>query len=131
VNADRNAPLHEIPTGAFGTKPSFSHHTDDFDPASGLRGPNRAAGQQAVRSLPLWLRRIRVLLFVAACGAIGVVLIILPWRAEWTDNYLLVRYPELRIVVASGFFRGVCTGLGLLNVWLGFWEAVHYHEEGR
>jgi hypothetical protein len=77
----------------------------------------------------LWLRRISVLLFVFLCATIGVMLIILPWRPEWSDNPLLLPYPTLRAVVASGFVRGLSTGLGALNVWIGFWEAIQYREE--
>jgi len=25
--------------------------------------------------------------------------------------------------------RGLSTGLGALNVWIGFWEAIQYREE--
>jgi hypothetical protein len=77
----------------------------------------------------LWLRRIGVLLFVFLCATIGVMLMILPWRPEWSDNPLLLPYPMLRAVVASGFARGISTGLGALNVWIGFWEAIQYREE--
>jgi hypothetical protein len=77
----------------------------------------------------LWLRRIGVLLFVFLCATLGVMLMILPWRPEWSDNPLLLSYPALRSVVASGFVRGISTGLGVLNVWIGFWEAVQYREE--
>ena len=77
----------------------------------------------------LWLRRIGVLLFVFLCATLGVMLMILPWRPEWSDNPLLLPYPTLRTVVASGFARGVLTGLGVLNVWIGFWEAIQYQEE--
>jgi hypothetical protein len=79
-------------------------------------------------SARLWLRRIGVLLFVFLCATIGVMLMILPWRSEWSDNPLLLPYPTLRAVVASGFARGVSTGLGALNVWIGFWEAIQYRE---
>jgi len=92
--------------------------------------PEPASEVQARPStLHLWLRRIAVLLFVFLCATIGVMLMILPWRPEWTDNHLLLPYPALRNLVASGFVRGVCTGLGVLNVWIGFWEAVQYREE--
>ena len=64
----------------------------------------------------LWLRRIGVLLFVFLCATLGVMLMILPWRPEWSDNPLLLPYPTLRAVVATGFARGVATGLGVLNV---------------
>ena len=77
----------------------------------------------------VWLRRIGVLLFVFFCATLGVMLMILPWRPEWSDNPLLLPYPTLRAIVASGFARGVSTGLGVLNVWIGFWEAIQYREE--
>ena len=77
----------------------------------------------------LWLRRIGVLLFVFLCATLGVMLMILPWRPEWSDNPLLLPYPTLRAVVASGFARGLSTGLGVLNVWIGFSEAIQYREE--
>jgi hypothetical protein len=77
----------------------------------------------------VWLRRIGVLLFVFLCATLGVMLMILPWRPEWSDNPLLLSYPMLRAVIASGFARGVSTGLGVLNVWIGFWEAIQYREE--
>ena len=72
-----------------------------------------------------------VLLFVFVCAVVGVLLVILPWRPEWTDNSLLLTYPSLRAVVANGFFRGICSGLGMLDIWIGFWEAIHYHEGDR
>jgi hypothetical protein len=77
----------------------------------------------------LWLRRVGVLLFVFLCATLGVMLMILPWRDEWSGNPLLLPYPTLRAIVASGFVRGVATGLGVLNVWIGFWEAIQYREE--
>jgi hypothetical protein len=78
--------------------------------------------------LQLWLHRTSVFLFVLVSAVAGVLLIILPWTPEWTDNYLLLSYPSLRTLVANGFFRGLCSGLGLLDIWIGFWEALHYHE---
>lgn len=70
-----------------------------------------------------------MLMFVFVCASMGVLLIILPWRPEWTDNHFLTSYPALRGLVSSGFIRGLCSGLGLLDIWVGFWEAIHYHEE--
>ena len=77
----------------------------------------------------LWLRRIGVLLLVFLCATLGVMLMIVPWRPEWSENPLLLPYPTLRAVVASGFVRGLATGLGVLNVWIGFWQAIQYQEE--
>ncbi len=80
------------------------------------------------RAIHLWMHRISVFLFVLISAVAGVLLIILPWTPEWTDNYLLLSFPSLRTLVSSGFFRGICSGLGLLDIWIGFWEALHYHE---
>ncbi len=96
--------------------------------APSVTGPLPVAGPSA--SFPrLWLRRIGVLLFVFLCATLGVMLMILPWRPEWSDNPLLLPDPTLRQMFASGFARGVATGLGALNVWIGFWEAIQYREE--
>lgn len=79
----------------------------------------------------LWLHRVLILLFVFFCATVGVLLVILPWRPEWTDNYFLLGSPGLRAFVSNGFVRGLCSGLGLLDIWIGFWEAVHFHDEKR
>jgi len=82
----------------------------------------------APHALQLWMHRISVFLFVLISAVAGVLLIILPWTPEWTDNYLLLSFPALRDVISNGFIRGICSGLGLLDIWIGFWEALHYHE---
>jgi hypothetical protein len=78
--------------------------------------------------LQMWLHRTSVFLFVLISAVAGVLLVILPWTPEWTDNYLLLQFPVVRTIITTGFFRGFCSGLGLLDIWIGFWEALHYHE---
>ena len=91
------------------------------DHARSVTGPPRG-------SLQLWVHRLSVLLFVFVCATVGVLLVILPWHSEWTDNRWLLSHPDLRSFVAHGFVRGICSGLGLLDIWIGFWEAIHYRE---
>jgi hypothetical protein len=79
-------------------------------------------------SLQIWMHRSSVFLFVLLSAVAGVLLVILPWTPEWTDNYLLLSFPWMRTFFSTGFFRGICSGLGLLDIWIGFWEALHYHE---
>jgi len=83
----------------------------------------------SVTRVQIWMHRLLVLLFVFVCAAAGVLLVILPWTPQWTDNFLLLRYPALRTLLTHGFFRGFCSGLGLLDIWIGFSEAIHYHED--
>jgi hypothetical protein len=107
----------------------------EIDPGRPARSPSESGPEhrKSLRpaTLDLWLHRITVLLFVFVCAVVGVLLVILPWRPEWTDNRLLLAYPSLRAIVANGFVRGVCSGLGMLDIWIGFWEAIHYHEGER
>ena len=103
----------------------------ELQPASSAPEPpvsENSAAPQARSAAYRWLRRVGVLVFVFLCATIGVMLMILPWRPEWTDNNLLLAYPTLLAIFSSGFTRGVCTGLGVLNVWIGFWEALQYRE---
>jgi hypothetical protein len=95
-------------------------HTALLDPS--------AESKPESRSMQLWMHRLSVFLFVLISAVAGVLLIILPWTPQWTDNSLFLPYPGLRVVISNGFFRGVCSGLGVLDVWIGFWEALHYHE---
>ena len=80
------------------------------------------------RGFDLWLHRLTVLMFVFVCAVVGVLLVIVPWRPEWTDNRFLLSYPGLHSFMSHGFVRGLVSGLGLLDIWIGFWEAVHYRE---
>jgi len=121
VTTTPNSPIGEPPPEQAAI-PSGSS-TALLDAAAPPAAPAKHSGVQ------LWMHRISVFLFVLISAVAGVLLIILPWTPEWTDNYLLLSYPSLRTVVSNGFFRGICSGLGLLDVWIGFWEALHYHEQ--
>ena len=118
------------------TPPETSHpevsHTN-LPPLPESLTPASATGEDSNAKTPsrsqIWAHRLLVLLFVFVCAAAGVLLVVLPWTPQWTDNTLLLRYPDLRTIVTHGFFRGLCSGIGLLDIWIGFSEAIHYHED--
>jgi hypothetical protein len=119
--SDPKLPLARTSTGLPELQPASSTPEPPTVQDSVTKRPRSAAH--------IWLRRVGVLFFVFLCATIGVMLMILPWRPEWADNHLLLPYPTLRSLFASGFTRGVCTGLGVINVWIGFWEAIQYRED--
>jgi hypothetical protein len=125
VTADPNTP-QTIPPGSLGTKLPSPEHRDGSTAAVEIP-PEQHGGNHYV-GFELWLHRITVLMFGLVCAIVGVLLVILPWRPEWTDNHLLMAYPGLRTFVSNSFVRGVCSGLGILDIWIGFSEALHYHE---
>jgi len=98
--------------------------------ASGLATLDRQSDpQDTTRSAGrLWAHRFAVLLFVFFCATLGVILVVYPWSDDWVNNRLLFGHPDLQQFIAHGFVRGLCSGLGLLDIWIGFWEAVHYYE---
>ena len=124
-----NASRDETASAAVTTKPSTEEGNSRS--ATALGSQAEAPADNRYRVLDLWLHRITVLMFVFVCAVVGVLLVILPWRPEWTDNRFLLSSPALRSFVSSGFARGVCSGLGVLDIWIGFWEAIHYHEGPR
>src|SRR5678809_1203713 len=92
--------------------PGAQNHAPESTPPSETRprllDPPDSADQPGPSSVQLWMHRISVFLFVLISAVAGVLLIILPWTPEWTDNYLLLSFPSLRTVVDNGFFRGLC-----------------------
>jgi hypothetical protein len=125
VTADPNTP-QTIPPASLGANLPSPERRDSSTAAVEIL-PEQPGGTRYV-GVELWLHRITVLMFGLVCAIVGVLLVILPWRPEWTDNHLLLAYPGLRTFVSNGFVRGVCSGLGILDIWIGFSEALHYHE---
>jgi hypothetical protein len=123
--ADSTPSQGSVP-GAFGS--NLNSSDGQVPPVITLGPPQSNEQDVRYRGFDLWLHRVTVLMFVFVCAVVGVLLVILPWRPEWTDNRLLLTYPTLRAFVSNGFVRGVCTGLGVLDIWVGFWEAIHYNE---
>lgn len=76
----------------------------------------------------IWKGRVSLVIFVLFCLEIGIVLTVLPWTSVWTTNSLLGPFPQLKAVLVSDFVRGLISGLGLINIWMGIAEAVRYRE---
>ena len=126
MTSSPDSPMDKVPTESLDAKLSRATIQEN-----GLKDRSVDGDPLRRTSLQLWLHRVLVLLLVFVCAAMGVLLLILPWRPEWTDNHLLLGSPGLRSFVSNGFVRGLCSGLGLLDIWIGFWEAVHYHEANQ
>jgi hypothetical protein len=63
---------------------------------------------------------IRRLSLVAFFLEVGVLLIVLPWSQFWEENYFALASPLLHAVVENDFVRGGITGLGVVNLIVGF-----------
>ena len=83
------------------------------------------------------IERLTVIFFIILCFLLGGYLILSPWDAlfgPWGENYLLVFLsdkagaPVLQKAVASTWFRGAVTALGVLNLLIAFWEIVNFNQ---
>jgi hypothetical protein len=76
----------------------------------------------------LWLQRFWLVMFVLFCLEVGIILIVLPWTRVWSENSLLLGYPQVRQFFLQNFVRGLISGLGVVDIWMGIAEAVRYRE---
>lgn len=83
------------------------------------------------------VERLTVIFFIILCVLLGMYLILAPWDAlfgPWGENYLLVFLadksgaPVVQRAVASFWFRGAVTGLGVVNLVIAGWEAMHFNQ---
>jgi len=83
------------------------------------------------------VERLTVIFFIILCLLLGFYLILSPWDqlfGPWGENYFLVFLsdkagaPILQRAVASTWFRGAVTGLGVLNLLIAFWEIAHFKQ---
>ena len=92
-------------------------------PASGKHGPHR---------LPRWLEKAELLLRVLLRMYIGLAVCYAPWsHMFWDQNPLFLQFPTLSIYAANGAVRGIVSGLGLLNLWIAFQDAVRHGADER
>jgi len=83
---------------------------------------------QRVPRVVIWSQRLFLVVTVVFCIELGILLAILPWTPVWNQNNFLLAHPALRAVMQNNFVRGLATGLGLIDIWIGIWEAVHYRD---
>jgi len=67
---------------------------------------------------------------VIFCVYLGIVVTVLPWwTAVWDHNLFFTSHPLLWSILRLGPVRGVVSGLGLLDIWIGISEAINYRDQ--
>ncbi len=80
--------------------------------------------------IPHWLVRTELYLRVLLRMYIGLAICYAPWsQLFWDQNPIFVQFPTLAIYAANGGVRGVISGLGLLNIWIGVQDAIRHRNE--
>jgi hypothetical protein len=78
------------------------------------------------------MQRFSLFVLVLFCVYLGVIVAVLPWWKDiWDKNMLFNSYPQIGFILRLGPVRGIISGLGLLDIWIGISEAIHYREAPR
>lgn len=77
----------------------------------------------------MWLQRASLVVLVLFCFYVGALLTVLPWSQRyWDGNGWLLMHPAIQTVLEKGWVRGVVSGIGLLDVWIGVSELLQYRD---
>jgi hypothetical protein len=70
-----------------------------------------------------WYHKMASVTTAIFCFELGVFLLIFPWVESWSTSYLAYLPLWARPVWLSPYFRGAITGLGVVNIYISFWEV--------
>jgi hypothetical protein len=75
--------------------------------------------------IPRWLVRVELFLRVMLRMYVGLFVCYMPWwPAFWDQNPLFLQFPAVGVIAVNGAVRGLVSGLGLLNLWIAFQDAL-------
>lgn len=78
--------------------------------------------------------KVTAIVYILICFEVGILLIILPWKPFWEDNFFLyfitskLNAPWIPTFMTSGYMRGAVTGLGVLNILAGLRDIFRFRE---
>ena len=62
------------------------------------------------------------LLLVAYFIEVGLLLVLVPWSPFWERNYFVTAFPTIHAIIRNHYVRGAVSGLGVVNLLMGFHE---------
>jgi hypothetical protein len=78
---------------------------------------------------PVWLQRVSLVVLVLFCFLVGWLMLTFPWSPRfWDHNAWLLAHPAVLAVLSQGWVRGLISGIGLIDVWIGVSELLHYRD---
>ena len=99
------------------------------DPMPDSSSTPESVARHDPQRIPRWLERGELFLRVLLRMYIGIAVCYAPWsRMFWDQNPLFLHFPTLGIYAANGGVRGIISGLGLLNLWIAFQDAIRHRN---
>jgi hypothetical protein len=98
------------------------------DPSTSAQ-PGSRAPEQLPHRVPRWLERVELFLRVMLRMYIGLAICYAPWSHNfWDQNPIFLQSTALADFVRLGAVRGIVSGLGLLNLWFAFQDAIRRRD---
>lgn len=69
------------------------------------------------------MNRLLAILYVIICFEMGAFLFLFPWIPLWNQNFFAAHYPWIATLAQNFYVRGAISGVGLVDVFLAFYEA--------
>ncbi len=96
--------------------------------AAGESPPAPEQSRRAAQHPPVWAQRLLLGIEVGIALWTGILVLVLPWTRLWTENPLLGLLPGLKVVLNFTFIRGMISGVGIADIWMGVADALHYRD---
>lgn len=71
-----------------------------------------------------WHQRVLGLCLVIFAFEVGIFLVVFPWLQWWELNWIPVHSPTFSDLWMSRYFRGLVSGIGLLDIYIAWLEMV-------
>jgi hypothetical protein len=75
-----------------------------------------------------WQSTLLRIVYIVYSLEVGMFLIFLPWQSFWESNYFLFRFPDLHPIMLNPFLKGAISGLGIVNLLIGFDEILRFRK---
>jgi hypothetical protein len=123
-------PFSANPATQPGTATDSAHAPDSRTAAQNEpQSPLPAHRHHVPQRIPRWLERAELFLRVLLRLYIGLAVCYAPWsHMFWDQNPLFLQFPTLGAYAANGAVRGIISGLGLLNLWIAFRDAIRHWD---
>ncbi len=83
----------------------------------------------APQRIPRWLERGELFLRVLLRMYLGLAVCYAPWsKVFWDQNPIFAHFPMLGSIATNGAVRGIVSGIGLLNLWIAFDDAIRHRD---
>jgi hypothetical protein len=91
--------------------------------------PGEQEGSPQAEPAPVWLQRLSLIVLVLFCFYIGALLTVLPWMPRYFDsNGWMLAHPAVAAFLGRSWVRGILSGIGLIDIWIGVSELLHYRD---